>query len=147
MICLLIIKIFFVHTKGFSVKFSNKKIEIYKYSFYYNATEIVPFLSIFLTYIWEDLPWWLSHQEVGNFCPSLYPHYGLFHYMLSLLMLSSEPIGKGESYYAKIWAKFFCIHSAIKFKLSWNFGWQFLKSYISKTGRAFDLILNLTAGP
>ena len=62
-------------------------------------------------------------------------------------MISSEPIGRGESYYARIWAKFVCIHSAIKFKLSWIFGWQFLKSYISKTGRAFDQILNLTAGP
>ena len=44
-------------------------------------------------------------------------------------MISSEPIGRGESYYAKIWSKNLCNPSAIKFKLSWIFARQFLKLY------------------
>ena len=32
-------------------------------------------------YIWEDSPGWLSHQKLGNFCPSLCPHCGLFNHI------------------------------------------------------------------
>ena len=53
--------------------------------------------------IWEELPWWLSHQKFGNFLPSLCPHWGLFNHIWSLLVISSESIGRSESYYAKIW--------------------------------------------
>ena len=58
-------------------------------------------------HIWEDLPWWLSTQKIGNFCPSLCPLCGLFNNIWSLLMISSEPIGRSESKYAKIWSKIF----------------------------------------
>ena len=34
--------------------------------------------------IWEDLPWWLSHQKVGNFCLALCPHFGLLNHIFSL---------------------------------------------------------------
>ena len=90
-------------------------------------------------YIWEDVPWWLSHQKSGNFCPSLCPHCWLFNHIWSLLINSSEPIGRDKSFYAKIYTKNIWIRSAIKFKLSWIFGGQFFKSHISYTGRAFDL--------
>ena len=40
-------------------------------------------------HIWEDSPWWLSHQKIGNFCPSLCPHCALFNHIWSLLMISS----------------------------------------------------------
>ena len=53
--------------------------------------------------IWEDSPWWLSHQIVRNFCPSLCPHCGVFNHIWSILILSSEPIGRGKSLYEKIW--------------------------------------------
>ena len=32
-----------------------------------------------------------------NFSPSLCPHWGLFNHMLSLLVISSEPIGRSKS--------------------------------------------------
>ena len=36
--------------------------------------------------------------KIGNFCPSLCLHCGLFNHILSLLGISSEPIGKGKSF-------------------------------------------------
>ena len=66
-----------------------------------------------------------------DFLPFLCPLCGLFNYIWSILMISYEPIGRGESYYAKNMIKNLCIHWAIKFKLSKIFGWQFFKSHIS----------------
>ena len=74
---------------------------------------------------------------IGNCCPSLCPHYGLFNHIWSLLMISSEPLGRGKSLYAKILSQKFCIHLAIKFKLSWNFGWKFFKSHSHKLEEIF----------
>ena len=34
----------------------------------------IPAYLIYI-YIWEDLPWWLSHQKIGNFAP-LYVYFG-----------------------------------------------------------------------
>ena len=51
--------------------------------------------------IWEDLPWWLSHQKIQNISPSLCPHLGLFNNIWSLLVISSEPIGRSQSKYEK----------------------------------------------
>ena len=48
-------------------------------------------------HIWEDLPWWLSHQKIGNFCPYLCPHCWLFNNTWSILMISAKPIGRSES--------------------------------------------------
>ena len=79
-------------------------------------------------------------KKLKIFPLSLYPHWGLFNQISSLLVISSEPIGRSESYYAKIWSKNLCIHSAIKFKLSWIFNWQFSKWQISQTRRALYLI-------
>ena len=50
-----------------------------------------PIIKRFTT-IWEDLPWWLSHQKTGNCSPSLCPYWGLFNYICCLLVISSEPI-------------------------------------------------------
>ena len=36
-------------------------------------------------------------QKIGNFSPSLCPHSGLFNNVGSLLVSSSEPIGRSES--------------------------------------------------
>ena len=70
-----------------------------------------PFLGLLLdahhiwgspySHLWEDLPWWLSHQKIGNFCPSFSLHWGLFNHIWSLLGISSEPRGRSESWYAK----------------------------------------------
>ena len=57
--------------------------------------------SVSPIYIWEDLPWRLSHQKFGNYPPSLGQHWGLFNHIWSLLVLSSDPIGRSESKYAK----------------------------------------------
>ena len=53
--------------------------------------------NCFFVYIWEDLPWWLSHQKKWDFL-------ALFMYILLIiqphlkpLMISSEPIGRSKS--------------------------------------------------
>ena len=45
--------------------------------------------------ILEDSPWWLFHQQIGNCCPSLCPHCGLFQHIWSLFIIWFEPIGRG----------------------------------------------------
>ena len=81
----------------------------------------------------------ISTKKLGIFA-LLYVHIVDFSTTFEFLMILSEPIGRGESLYAKIWSTNFCIHSAIQFKLSWYFGWQFLQSNFSQSWRAVDLI-------
>ena len=70
----------------------------------YGLEKIHKKIQALFAHIWEDLPWWLSHKK-WEFSPSLCPHLGLFNHIWSLLVISSEPIGRSESWYAKIWSK------------------------------------------
>ena len=58
-------------------------------------------LQIFTIYM-GGLALMVISPKFGNFSPPLCPHWGLFNHIRSLLVLSSEPIGRSESLYAKI---------------------------------------------
>ena len=78
-----------------------------------------------------------------EFCPSLCPHCVLFNQIWSLLLISSEPIGRGESWYAKIWSNkslhwlsnqnqtffnFWFTIFKISYFINWRSFWHILKS-------------------